>query len=74
MAGLLETAEQHDLDQAADVERRRRRVEADIAGHDLARGEGVETFGVGHLVDVAALVEQAQEFGLVSAHGEQAFA
>ena len=33
--GLLQPAQQHDLDQAADVERRRGRIEADIAGHDL---------------------------------------
>ena len=33
--GLLEPAQHHDLDEAADMERRRGRVEADIAGHDL---------------------------------------
>ncbi len=36
-------------------------VEADIAGHDLPVGEGVETFRVGQLVDVPALVEEAQQ-------------
>ena len=38
--------------------RRRGRVEADIAGHDLPCGERVERRGVGDLVDIAALVEQ----------------
>ena len=40
-------------------------VEADIAWHDLARGERVQALGIGDLVDTAALVEQAQEIGLV---------
>ena len=35
--GLLEPAQHHDLDEAADVERGRGRVEADIAGDDLRR-------------------------------------
>ena len=38
-------------------------VEADIARDDLRRGELVEAFGVGKLVDVAALIENAQEIG-----------
>ena len=67
--GLLQPAQQHDLDQAADMERRRGRVEADIAGHDLLRGERVEPAGIGDLVDIAALVEQAQEIGFVFGHG-----
>jgi hypothetical protein len=40
--GLLEAAQHHDLDQAADMERRAGRIEADIAGHDLACGERVQ--------------------------------
>ena len=34
--GLLQPPQHHDLDQAADMERRRGRVEADIARDDLA--------------------------------------
>src|SRR5688572_25212264 len=46
----------------------RGRVEADIAGHHLARGEGVEPGRVGRLVDIAALVEQAEQGRSVGAH------
>ena len=52
--GLLQPAQHHDLDQAADMERRRGRVEADIAGHDLLLRERVQPLGVGDLVDIAA--------------------
>jgi hypothetical protein len=34
VAGLLEAAQQHDLHEAADMQRRRGRIEADIARHD----------------------------------------
>ena len=43
--GLLQPPQHHDLDEAADMERRRGRVEADIAGHDLLRGERVQALG-----------------------------
>ena len=42
VAGLLEAAQQHDLDQAADVQRWRGGVEADIAGHHWSRRQRVE--------------------------------
>ncbi len=58
VARLLQPAQHHDLDQAADVQARRGRVEADVAGHDLPLRQGVEPCGVGQLMDVAALVEQ----------------
>jgi hypothetical protein len=51
--GLLQAPKHHDLDEGADVERRRGGVEADIAGHDLLCREGIEPFGVGEQVDVA---------------------
>ena len=56
--GLLQPAKHHDLDQAADVEARRGRVEADVGGDDFFAGERIERRGVGRLVDVAALVEE----------------
>ena len=68
VAGLLEPAQQHDLHQAADVQRRRGRIEADIAGHDLPRSKRVERGRVGHLVDIAAFREHAEEIGLMG-HG-----
>ena len=68
VARLLQPPEHHDLDQAADMQRGRGCVEADIARDDLRRGELVEAFGVGKLVDVAALIENAQEIGIVVGH------
>ena len=38
------------------MERRRGGVEADIAGHRLPLRQGIETLGIGKLVDMAALV------------------
>ncbi len=57
MAGLLHPAQHHDLDEAADMQRRRGRIEADITRHHLTQGDGVEPFGVSQLVDITALVE-----------------
>ncbi len=54
MPGLLEPAEEHDLHEAPDMERRRGRIEADIAGHHLFAGERIERGRVGHLVNIAA--------------------
>ncbi len=71
VTGLLQPAQHHDLDKAADVKARRGRVEADVAGHDLLRRQGVEALGVGQLVDVAALVEQLQERGTVLGHARR---
>jgi len=68
VSGLLQPAQQHDLDQRADMERWRGGIEADIARHDLLRGEGIKPFRIGHLVDVAALFEQAEQ-GRVVSHG-----
>ena len=61
VARLLQPAQQHDLDEVADVEARRGRVEADIGGDDLLLRQRIERRGVGHLVDVAALVEQLEK-------------
>jgi hypothetical protein len=54
---LLESPQKHDLHQAADVERRGGRIEADIAGHHLPLRQGIQARGVSKLVDVAAFVE-----------------
>ena len=69
--GLLQAAQHHDLHQAADVERWRRRVEADIARDDLGRGQLVEPGGIGELVDVATFVEQAEQRGGVGHVGSR---
>eukprot|EP01136_Pigoraptor_vietnamica_P003491 Opistho-1_new@32805 len=69
VAGLLHAAQQHDLDQAADMERGRCRIKADIAGHDLLAGQRVERGGIGDLVDISTLVEQAKQIGRVFGHG-----
>ena len=72
VARLLEPVEHGDGDEVADVDRRRRGVVADIAADRPFEGEGVEPFRVGDLVDESALVEDAQEIGLVAAHVGQA--
>ena len=68
---LLHPAQDHDLDEASDMEARRGRVEADVAGHDLPLRQGVQPGGVGQLVDVAALVEQLEEGGTVLGHSRR---
>src|SRR3546814_8190168 len=44
---LLQAAQYHDLDEAADMQRRRGCVETDISGDDLFRGKCIEPFRVG---------------------------
>ena len=43
-------------------------VEADIAGDRPLQRQGVQALEIGALVDVAPLVEQAQEVGAVPGH------
>jgi len=70
VAGLLHPAQQHDLHQVPDMQRIRRRIEADIAGDRPLGRQGVQRLEVGALVDIAARVEQAQQVGLEPAgHG-----
>lgn len=69
VARLLHPPQHHDLHHRADMERGRRRVETDIAGHDLAGGEGIEPFRIGELMDIAPFIEQAQQIGCVTGHG-----
>ena len=61
VAGLLQPVEHHDLDQRADMQRRGRAVEADVAYGAAGRGERVQPGEVGALVDEAALVERRSE-------------
>ena len=64
MAAELEPAQQHDRHQIAHVEARRGTVVADV-GHHGRRifGGAVHGLQIGALVDKAARLERAQEFG-----------
>ena len=63
MAGALHQAQQHDADEVADMQAVGGAVEADVGGDALARGQGVEPFEVGGLVEEAALHQLADELG-----------
>ena len=56
------------LTQVADMEARRRAVEADIAGDGFGAGELVERCFVGHLVNVAPGLKLVQELRFGGAH------
>ena len=58
---LLQPPQHHDLHQAPDMEARRGRIEPDIARNHLTPRQRVKRGGIGHLVNIAALVEQAEE-------------
>lgn len=45
-------------------------IEADVARHYLRGSERIEACSIGDLVDIAALVEEAQEIGRIVAHDE----
>ena len=64
VAALLEVAQQHDLQQAADVQARRGRVEPEV-GDNGALGEfAVDLIEIGSLREVAAPLHPLQELGL----------
>ena len=63
MAGALHQAQQHDADEVADMQAVGGAVEADVGGDRAARGQGVEPFEVGGLVEEAALHQLADELG-----------
>jgi hypothetical protein len=67
--GLLQTAQQHDLDQVADVQRRRRGVKADIAGDDPAGRRLVQLGRMGDLMDIAPRLHGAEEVGFENVFG-----
>ena len=54
------------------MQRRRGRIEADIAGHDLFAGQCIQRGGVGYLMDIAAGIERAEQIGLVFGHNGRA--
>ena len=62
-AGLLQPMQHHDLQQRADVQRRRGAIEADIGDQLAAQRLFVEAGEVRALVNVAALDQYAQEIG-----------
>jgi hypothetical protein len=69
VAGLLQAAQHHDLDQAADVQGRRGGVEADIGRDDPAGGRRVQFLRMGDLVDIAARLQGLEEFRLEGCGG-----
>ena len=66
VAGLLQAAQRHQLHQAADVQARRRAVEADIGRHALLAEQRIQGLGVRAVVILPPRHESAQEFGLES--------
>ena len=68
VAGLLQPVEQHDRQQRADMQRRRRAVEADIGGDGRRARERIQGFGLRNLVDEPPLGEDVEKIGLVGAH------
>jgi len=69
VAGLLQAAQHHDLDQRTDVQRRGGGVEADVGGDDPAGGRRVQFLRMGDLVDVAARLQGLEEFRLEGGGG-----
>ena len=54
------------------MQRWRGGVETDIAGNHLLRRQRIEGLGIGQLMDISALVEQAEQGGVVLGHGAAA--
>ena len=71
LAGLLQPAQHHDLDEVADVQARRRRVEADIGGDRAGRTGLVQLHRMGDLMDVAPRLHGLEEVGLEGGVGHQ---
>ena len=65
VAGLLQAAQHHDLNQAADVKAGSGRVETDIAGHGLAGGQRVQALDISRLIEIAASGQGLYEIGFV---------
>ena len=51
------------------MERGRGGIETDVGGDDLLHRQRIQSGGVGRLVDIATLVEEPHEGGLVGGHG-----
>jgi DNA polymerase-3 subunit alpha len=69
VTGLLEPAQHHDLDQAADVERGGRRVETDVGRDHPGIGRRVQLRRMGDLVNVATRLECLEKVGLEGGFG-----
>jgi hypothetical protein len=61
VARLLQPAQRHDLDQAADVQRPGRGVEPDITRHDTRHQRVVEPLHVGAVGQESAFDHHAEE-------------
>ena len=72
MPCLLQSAQQHDRHEIADMKRWRGRVEADIGWHNLFRCQCVKRRGIRCLVNVATCIKQAEEIGSISSHNASA--
>ena len=65
----LQPVQHHQHDHVADMERRRRAVEADVADRLPLGRQRIEAGEIRALVDEPALVERVEEVGLVVCHG-----
>src|SRR6185503_16321177 len=65
---LLETAQRHDLHQAAHVGTRSSAVETDKGGNALFLHEGIQAFRIGALMKVTACSYQLEKFGTEFGH------
>lgn len=68
MAGLLETAQCHDLQQTADMKTGRGAVKSDIAGHHAIGAQCIEPLHVGALMHGTAGMDETQKLGLEAGH------
>ena len=68
MAGLLQSAQQHDGHQISDMKRWRSRIEADISRNNLFGRKRIKRRRVGCLVDVAACIKLAKKIRFISSH------
>ena len=74
MSAVLQPPQHHDGKQIADMQGRRGAVKPHIGGDAPLGGEGVQPLGIGALMDVSALLEQAQKRRTrlgISGHGRR---
>jgi hypothetical protein len=75
VAGLLQPAQHHDVEQMADVERLGGGVVADVGGHDTGQKLRIEGGEVGAVLQVAARDHHVEEIALrARGHGSGPFA
>ncbi len=68
MPRLLQLPQHHDRDEMPDMQRRCRRIKADIARHDLLGGKAVEPLRIGQLMNVTTCLQEAEQIGRVAGH------